>query len=177
VTVLPPTGPLLIAIAGLALAGRHPLRGRMIASVGVFLVLLLSMPATSAFLVRCLDRSPPFEISRATDAQAIVILGGGTRPYAAEYGGATLGSITLERVRYGAQLARASGLPILVSGGLVAWSAAGGAADAQCPDSRIRRAGPMDGGALAQHARKCGPVGRFIEGRRRGQGDSCGPQL
>jgi uncharacterized SAM-binding protein YcdF (DUF218 family) len=39
------------------------------------------------------------------------------RPFADEYGGATLSGITLERVRYGARVARASGLPVLVSGG------------------------------------------------------------
>ena len=50
---------------------------------------------------------------------AIVILGGGVRRHAAEYGGDTLGQLTLERVRYGARVARLTGLPVLVSGGSV----------------------------------------------------------
>jgi uncharacterized SAM-binding protein YcdF (DUF218 family) len=48
-----------------------------------------------------------------------VIVGGGVRRHAAEYGGDTLGHLTLERVRYGARVARASGLPVLVTGGSV----------------------------------------------------------
>lgn len=117
--VLPPGGPLFVALAGLAVAGRHPRRGRQLAVAGVVVLTLLSMPVVAAFLVRCLDRTPALDLTRAADAQAIVILGGGTRIYAAEYGGATLGGLTLERVRYGARIARATGLPVLVSGGSV----------------------------------------------------------
>ena len=47
-----------------------------------------------------------------------MILGGGTRRRAAEYGGDTLGPLTLERVRYGARVARLTALPVLVSGGV-----------------------------------------------------------
>jgi uncharacterized SAM-binding protein YcdF (DUF218 family) len=39
------------------------------------------------------------------------------RPQAPEFGGDTLGRLTLERVRYGAFLARQTGLPVLVAGG------------------------------------------------------------
>lgn len=115
--VLPPTGPLLLALAGLAIAGRHPRRGRWLAAVGVLALTLLAMPAVGDFLTRCLNRIPVLDPATAASAQAIVILGGGTRPYAAEYGGASVGTITLARIRYGARLARATGLPVLVSGG------------------------------------------------------------
>jgi uncharacterized SAM-binding protein YcdF (DUF218 family) len=70
-------------------------------------------------LVRSLDESPPFDIARAAEAQAIVILGGGIRHNAPDYGGDTLGGLTLERVRYGARLARVTHLPVLVTGGTV----------------------------------------------------------
>lgn len=60
------------------------------------------------------DRAP---FAHADGAQAIVILGGGVRTDAPEYGGDTLGRLTLERVRYGAAVAKRTGLPILVSGG------------------------------------------------------------
>ena len=83
------------------------------------MLVLLSMPAVGGLLIRCLDRTPAFDVANRGNAQAIVILGGGTRPYAPEYGGATVGTITLERIRYGARLARATGLPVLVSGGAV----------------------------------------------------------
>ena len=46
-----------------------------------------------------------------------MILGGGLRRSAPEYGGDTLGRLTLERLRYGAMLAKRTGLPVMVSGG------------------------------------------------------------
>lgn len=115
--VLPPTGPLLLALAGLVVAIHRPRLGRWIAFAGVALLLVLAVPAVAGFLVRCIDTTPAFDAARPTDAQAIVILGGGTRRYAPEYGGATLSTLSLERVRYGARLARLTGLPVLVSGG------------------------------------------------------------
>lgn len=117
--VLPPGGPMVIVVAGLALAGRYPRRGRQLALAGVVALLLLSMPIVGELLVACLDHSPALDLTHVSGAQAIVILGGGTRPYAAEYGGATLSALSLERVRYGARVARATGLPVLVSGGAV----------------------------------------------------------
>jgi uncharacterized SAM-binding protein YcdF (DUF218 family) len=115
--VLPPNGPLLLIIGGLAIAGRKPVTGRRIALAGTLLLVVLAMPVVASLMTRALDRSPVLEPGRAVDAQAIVILGGGTRRYAPEYRGATMSGLTLERVRFGARIARATGLPILVSGG------------------------------------------------------------
>jgi uncharacterized SAM-binding protein YcdF (DUF218 family) len=117
--VLPPTGLLLLSIVGLGIRRRFPRGGQAMAWTGVLLLLLLSLPVVGTLLVRSLDTSPAFEITRATNAQAIVILGGGTRRDAPEYGGDTLGELTLERVRYGARVARLTGLPVLVTGGSV----------------------------------------------------------
>ena len=119
VLVLPPNGLLILALVGLAVAGRHPRRGRQIALTAVLALMILSMPAVGALLIRSLDRTPALDLAKPQSAQAIVILGGGTRRYAAEYGGATMSGVTLERVRYGARAARATGLPVLVSGGAV----------------------------------------------------------
>jgi len=116
--VLPPTGPLLLALGGLALLGRKPRLGRALAWAGVGALLVLSLPAVSHALLRSLE-PPVLDLRRPADAQAIVILGGGVRRDAAEYGGAPLARLTLERVRYGAFVARATGLPILVTGGSV----------------------------------------------------------
>ena len=116
--VLPPTGPLLLALLGLALLGRRPRLGRGLAWLGVGSLLLLSLPVVSHALLRVLE-APVLDLRRAGDAQAIVILGGGVRRDAAEFGGDTLGRLTLERVRYGALVARTTGLPVLVSGGSV----------------------------------------------------------
>jgi len=117
ILVLPPNGPLLLVFAGLITWQRHPRAGRRMAWSGAVLLLLLSMPIVSAALIAAMDRTPLLDLSKPTGAQAIVVLGGGVRPYAAEYAGATLSGITLERVRYAARVARATGLPVLVSGG------------------------------------------------------------
>ena len=117
--VLPPTGLLLLALLGLGIRWRFPRGGVATAWVGIVALLLLSMPAIAAWLVRSLDSSPPFDPGRAKTAQAIVILGAGVRTDAPDYGGDTLGELTLERVRYGARVARLTGLPVLVSGGSV----------------------------------------------------------
>jgi len=66
-------------------------------------------PALTSDEVSALASGPP---------AAIVILSAGRRVYAPEFGGETLDSFSLERVRYGAELARRTGLPVLVSGGL-----------------------------------------------------------
>lgn len=117
--ILPPTGPLLVAVAGLALLSWRPRLGRTLAWVGVLGLALLSLPVVSTGLQRAFDDSPVFDPARAAGAQAIVILGSGVRHNAREYGGDTLGAFTLERVRYGARLARETGLPVLVAGGTV----------------------------------------------------------
>ncbi|HEX8011836.1 MAG TPA: YdcF family protein [Casimicrobiaceae bacterium] len=117
--VLPPTGLLLLSIIGLGIRRRFPRGGIAMAWLGILLSLALSTPAVAVFLVRSLDTSPPLDITRTTNAQAIVILGGGIRRDAPEYGGDTLGELTLERVRYGARVARLTGLPVLVTGGSV----------------------------------------------------------
>jgi len=116
--VLPPTGPLLLAIAGLWMIGRRPQLGRIVAWVGILLLLALSTPLVAFALLSLLDTSP-LDPQTVRGAQAIVILGGGIRRHAAEYAGDTLGQLTLERVRYGARVARSTGLPVLVSGGSV----------------------------------------------------------
>jgi uncharacterized SAM-binding protein YcdF (DUF218 family) len=108
-----------MAALGLGAALRWPRLGRALAIAGVSALLLLSVPAVAVLLQRSVDTSPPLDFRRAASAQAIVILGGGIRRNAAEYGGDTLGRLTLERVRYGALVARRTGLPVLVSGGSV----------------------------------------------------------
>ena len=115
--VLPPTGPLIVAFLGLATLTRWPRLGRRLAWLGLLTLLALSLPVVSDALVRSLDRSPPLNLAQVGDAGAIVILGGGVRRDAAEYGGDTLGRLSLERVRYGALVARQTDLPVLVSGG------------------------------------------------------------
>ena len=117
--VLPPTGFLLLAAVGLGIQRRFPRVGRSLAAGGIILLLAISVPVVADHLTDVVDASTVFQRSNAEGAQAIVILGGGIRRDAPEYGGDTLGILTLERVRYGARLARLTGLPVLVSGGSV----------------------------------------------------------
>lgn len=117
--VLPPGGPLLVALLGLALLRRMPRLGRVLSWTGVGALLAFSLPVVSASLMRLATDGPVLDLSSAKAAQAIVILAGGLRYNAAEYDGDTMNGLSLERLRYGAQVARVTGLPILVSGGLV----------------------------------------------------------
>lgn len=113
--VLPPGGPLLLSLAGLLIVRRSPRLGRTLVGVGTLAMLLLCLPIVADGLMRPFDRSA-FDAAQARHAQAIVILGGGSRRDAAEYGNDTLSRRTLERVRYGARIAKQTGLPVLVTG-------------------------------------------------------------
>jgi uncharacterized SAM-binding protein YcdF (DUF218 family) len=117
--ILPPGGPLVLAGVGFALLGRHARCGRALIASAFGVLLCLSLPPVAYLLLRAVDASPPFDPQEARGAQAIVILGGGIRRDAPEYGGDTLSTLTLERTRYGARVARLTGLPVLVSGGTV----------------------------------------------------------
>lgn len=74
----------------------------------------------SAWLAHTLENYSAFDPGAARDAQAIVILSSGRYSDAPEYGGVdTITGETLERVRYGAHLARQLKLPVAVTGGAV----------------------------------------------------------
>ncbi|THF62935.1 YdcF family protein [Pseudothauera nasutitermitis] len=115
--LLPPIGPLLLIAAGLLLTARRPRAGRVLAWSGLAIAVLLTLPAGSALLLGGLEARAPIGAAELERAEAIVVLGGGRRDNAPDFGGETINRLTLERVRYGARLARQSGLPVLVSGG------------------------------------------------------------
>jgi len=84
--------------------------------------LILGVPAVSDALIDGLQVFPALTADqilalRSGPPTAIVILSAGRRAYAPEFGGETADALTLERVRYGARLARETHLPVLVSGG------------------------------------------------------------
>ncbi len=120
--LLPPTGPVLLALFGLWLARtarsqRWRNGGARLAMLSLFGLLVLSLPVVGNALLASLESHPPITQAQLRRVQAIVILGGGSYFGAPEYGGDTVGNATLERVRYGARLARESRLPLLVTGG------------------------------------------------------------
>jgi len=115
--ILPPAGPLFVAFLGLALLRRAPRTGRILAWIGCLTLLAFSLSPIAYLLAKPLENVPPLDLAEGCGGQAIVILGGGVRRNAPEYGGDTLARLTLERTRYGARVAKETGLPVLVSGG------------------------------------------------------------
>ena len=115
--VLPPAGLLLLAAAGLALVRRHRRAGMTMIACGLLPLFALCLPAVSGWLEQstycCRNTAPP------TDVGAIVVLGAGTYDNLIDYDGETVNGWALERVRAGARLAKQTGLPVLVSGGVV----------------------------------------------------------
>ena len=123
--LLPPGGLLLIAALGawLARSGarvRTRRSGWLLLAASLAALWLLSTPVVADWFERAAEREPPLDLSRPVQvqAQAIVILGGGDERVAApEYGGAPApGPYLLERLAYGAYVARRTRLPVLVSG-------------------------------------------------------------
>lgn len=155
--LLPPAGPLLLAVIGLVLAactrsgkagagerdGGAGVRGRggeggraggggggrwgwRLAAAGIAAAWLLATPMVAQTLARWVegdatalsDESLRAELASAAAPGAVVVLGGGVafdereQPHAERVNAATL-----QRLAYGARLARVSGLPLLVSGG------------------------------------------------------------
>jgi uncharacterized SAM-binding protein YcdF (DUF218 family) len=115
--ILPPVGPLLLAVVGLFLLKRRPILARACIIAGIGFLWVIATPGVAVMLAHWADHYPPLDLRIATGAQAIVILGGGgQRIVAPEYGGPAAGPQLLERLTYGAYVAQKTGLPILVTG-------------------------------------------------------------
>jgi uncharacterized SAM-binding protein YcdF (DUF218 family) len=115
--VLPPAGPLLLALIGLLLLGHRPRLGRSLIAIGIVSLWLLSTPWVADAITGGAEHYPAFDWSKPSGAQAIVILGGGgQRALAPEYGGPAAEPNLLERLSSGAFLAQKTHLPVLVSG-------------------------------------------------------------
>jgi uncharacterized SAM-binding protein YcdF (DUF218 family) len=115
--ILPPAGPLLLATLGVFLLRRRPVLARVLLMLGLGSLWVLSIPVVSYALAGWAEHYPPLDLHGANNAQAIVILGGGGQTtFAPEYGGPAAEPLMLQRLSYGAYLARRTGLPILVTG-------------------------------------------------------------
>lgn len=125
--VEPPVNLLLLLGLGLALiadTGRRSVRRRVglwIAGLGLAGLVVLSLPVTSWLLLRALEAGMVLEPAADHPPGAIVILS--AEDLNAVPGGITaapdLGPLTLQRLRAGALLHKRTGLPILVSGGVI----------------------------------------------------------
>lgn len=123
--ISPPSGLLLLILAGLLLLRKSIRSGSVLISSGLLLLYVCSMPLTATWLLSLIESPTTISMEEfsAPRAEAIVILGAGRREDAAEFNlpqhsGDTLSASELERVRYGVWLAKRMKLPILVSGGL-----------------------------------------------------------
>lgn len=137
--ILPPAGPILLALFGLWLLRAKSRRwqhgGAALATLSLLGLLVLSLPVVGNALMAPLEPHPPIAPEQLRRVQAIVILGGGSYIAAPEYGGDTVSHYTLERLRYGARLGRESSLPVLVTGG----APFGGRAEAESMREALER--------------------------------------
>lgn len=131
--LLPPAGPLLLALLGLWLARASRRFGLWLVFLAIAALWALSSGAVSVWLARqLLPQYPAAGLAqvRLARAQAVVVLGGGVLPQAPEYGVPQPSSASLERLRYGVRLARQASLPLAFTGGR-GWGGNGAASEAQ----------------------------------------------
>jgi uncharacterized SAM-binding protein YcdF (DUF218 family) len=117
VVLLPPLSLVILLAVGLILQRRRPRLALSLILLSIAALYILSTPWVGGLLQKSLEISAPIRPDMLHTADAIVVLGGGRRVASAEYGNDTLNGFSLERLRYAAFLHRASGLPILASGG------------------------------------------------------------
>ena len=121
--LMPPGILLLLMLLGWWLRRRFPRLAGVCFVTGFGGLWLMSLPAVMQWSAGLLEREPALEEARwatlAQRADAIVILGAGREQNDPGWGGADQpGLMALERLRYAARLARASGLPMAATGGL-----------------------------------------------------------
>lgn len=121
-SLLIPPG-ILILMLGVAFFMVRGVMGQLLIFISLAILMLMSLPVVGNRLMQPLERLPAIgtdALPIPSGAQAIVILSAGRRRGAPEYGGDTLDDASLRRVRYGAALSRATGLPLYVTGGRLA---------------------------------------------------------
>ncbi|HAV05552.1 MAG TPA: hypothetical protein DCX47_11185, partial [Pseudomonas sp.] len=120
--LLPPGVLLLLLLLGWWLRRRSPRLAALCFVTGFTGLWLMSLPIVVEWTARAVEREPALVEARwsqlSGQAGAIVVLGAGREQNDPAWGGDQPGYTALERLRYAARLAKASGLPILTSGGL-----------------------------------------------------------
>ena len=117
--VLPPLGTLILVCGGFLLMRWFKRIGGLVVALGLIWLALLSMPICGSWLREDLESFPALSEAEMTmEVGAIVVLSA-EMEVADEYGGDTIGPLTLSRVRYGAWLHRATGVPLLTTGGVL----------------------------------------------------------
>ena len=113
--LLPPASLALFALLALVVSRRW---GRMLAGLLLVPLVLLSLPVVAATLIASLSPGRPPPGDAGTPPGAIVVLSADVEWTGVDIP-AQVGALTLERERAGAALQRETGLPLLVTGGLV----------------------------------------------------------
>jgi len=119
--VVPPINLLLLALAGFVL--RRYRAGRVLCGLGLIGLLVLSLPIVNQVLFLGLETFASAPAGTPPPA-AVVILSGDVNQVSDDPVTTDIGMLTLDRVRAGATLQRATGLPVLVSGGVIKHSPA-----------------------------------------------------
>ena len=121
--LLPPTGFIVLGVLGIGLSLGWRKLGLWLASISLLGLLLCSMPVVSVMLINTLQTDAPILANELKQkiavADAVVLLAGGRRISAEEYGDDTVGLFSLERARYAAWIVKRTGLPLIISGGPV----------------------------------------------------------
>ncbi len=113
--LLPPLNLLILGGFGLYLLKRRRPWAKALTASSLAALWLLSTPLVADAMLDSLK--PAYRPLDGSEADVIVILGGGRHYDTQEYAGDTVGHLTLERLRYGAWLARRLDKPLLVTGG------------------------------------------------------------
>jgi len=117
--ILPPIGPIIICLIAIVFKRYFPKLSHLLLASGLIILYISSTPLFPYLISIPLGSIPEHNIAQnLKGSEAIVILGGGIRPQAVEFGKKdTIQGHALSRLRYGAYLHHSSNLPILVSGG------------------------------------------------------------
>lgn len=119
--ILPPGGLLLLVLLGWWLRRRAPRLAILCTLLGLGGLWAMSLPVTVQSSARLLESVPALPAEQwpalAQRADAIVVLGGGRQPADPAWGIDQPAPAAAERLRYAARLAKATGLPLLLSGG------------------------------------------------------------
>jgi uncharacterized SAM-binding protein YcdF (DUF218 family) len=125
--LLPPVPFVALVLAGAGRARARPRTGRACVLAGCIGVWLSGCMGAAKWVEHAWLAEPaPLDAAQRTqlkaraaagEPMAIVVLGGGMKGNAAEYGAADLGNPSLARLRYGVWLARQTGIPLAASGG------------------------------------------------------------
>lgn len=116
----PPAITILLMVLGLILWRKHKVLAPWFISIGLGLLYIASLPATTSVISELLEYHAPLDTgdcSYRTEAKAIVVLGYTRDETGQEFGGPVSSGGQIERLRYAAYLYKCHPLPVLLVGG------------------------------------------------------------